>query len=65
MTLQNLKLKGKKVRYDWIKPFDKIANLASYQTWLARWDDFRTAKLLEYIKYPELELEQSEQLLSF
>jgi len=34
MTLQNLELKGKKVRFDWIKPFNKIANLASRQAWL-------------------------------
>ena len=34
MTLQNLELKGKKVRFNWIKPFDKIANLASRQAWL-------------------------------
>jgi len=34
MALQNLELKGKKVRYDWIKPFDKIAFYASRQSWL-------------------------------
>ena len=34
MTLRNLELEGKKVRFDWIKPFDKIANLASRQAWL-------------------------------
>ena len=34
MTLQNPTLKGKKVRYNWIKPFDTIANYASRQAWL-------------------------------
>ena len=34
MALQNLELKGKKARYDWIKPFDKIAFYASRQSWL-------------------------------
>jgi len=34
MALQNLELKGKKVRFDWIKPFDKIAFYASRQLWL-------------------------------
>lgn len=34
MALQNLELKGKKARYDWIKPFDKIAFYASRQAWL-------------------------------
>lgn len=31
MTLQNLELKGKKARYDWTNPFDKIAFYASRQ----------------------------------
>lgn len=34
MTLQNLTLDGKKARYDWIKPFDKIAYYASRRSWL-------------------------------
>ena len=33
MALQNLELKGKKARFDWIKPFDKIAFYASRQSW--------------------------------
>lgn len=36
MTLQNLELNGKIVRYDWINPFDKIALYASRQAWLPR-----------------------------
>ena len=38
LTLQNLKLDGNKVRYDWIKPFDQIADFASRQAWLPRLD---------------------------
>jgi|SRR3989344_5823827 len=34
MTLHNLRLKGNKVQYDWIKPFDKIAFYASRSAWL-------------------------------
>jgi len=34
IALQNLELKGKEARYDWIKPFDKIAFYASRQSWL-------------------------------
>jgi len=34
MTLQNLELKGKKVRFNWIKPFDTIADYASRSAWL-------------------------------
>lgn len=33
-ALQNLELKGNKARYDWIKPFDKLAFYASRQAWL-------------------------------
>ncbi len=38
MTLQNLRLEGKIVRYDWIKPFGKIAYYASRLDWLALTD---------------------------
>ena len=38
MTLQNLEIKGKKARYDWINPFDKIVFYASRQAWLPRLD---------------------------
>ncbi len=38
MTLQNLRLEGKTVRYDWINPFDKIALYASRLDWLPRVD---------------------------
>jgi hypothetical protein len=38
MALQNLELKGKTARFDWIKPFDKIAFYASRQSWLPRQD---------------------------
>ena len=34
MTLQNLELAGRKARYDWIKPYDKIAFYASRSAWL-------------------------------
>ncbi len=36
LTLQNLRLEGKKVRYDFIKPFDQIFLYADRQQWLAR-----------------------------
>lgn len=38
MTLQNLELKGRKARFDWIKPFDAIALHASRKAWLRRQD---------------------------
>ena len=38
LTLQNLKLEGSLVRYDLLKPFDKIALFASRQQWLPRED---------------------------
>lgn len=42
MTLQNLEIKGKIARYDWINPFDKIAYYASRQAWLRLVDYVRT-----------------------
>ncbi|MDD3434547.1 MAG: recombinase family protein, partial [Candidatus Pacebacteria bacterium] len=42
MTLENLELSGKKARYDWINPFDKIAFYASRQSWLPLQDALRT-----------------------
>lgn len=40
MSLQNLTLDGKKVRYDWINPFNKIAFCASRSAWLPLKDLF-------------------------
>ena len=45
MALQNLELKGKKVRYDWINPFDKIASYTSRQAWLPLKDLFINQKI--------------------
>jgi hypothetical protein len=53
MALQNLELKGRKARYDWIKPFDKIAFYASRQIWLEKWVQFRTTDWINYLEYPE------------
>ena len=38
MTLQNLRLEGRIVRYDWINPFGKIAEYATRLDWLPRVD---------------------------
>lgn len=38
LALQNPVLKGKKVCYNWIKPFDTIANYASRSAWLREKD---------------------------
>ncbi len=53
MTLQNLEVKGKKARYDWTNPFDKIAFYAPRQSWLERWYDFRATDWASYLEYPE------------
>ncbi|HEC67031.1 MAG TPA: hypothetical protein ENI23_17275 [bacterium] len=45
MTLQNPTLEGKKVRYNWIKPFDTIADYASRQAWLPLKDMFINREL--------------------
>jgi hypothetical protein len=56
LALQNLELKDKKVRFDWINPFDKIANLASRQAWLHTVNNVRTIiqQQKEYIYIPDL-----------
>jgi site-specific DNA recombinase len=38
LTLQNLKLEGKKVEFELVKPFDKVFACASSQTWLPSQD---------------------------
>jgi len=64
MALQNLEPKGKKVEFNWIKPFDVIANHASRQAWLAQWDNFRTINWLHIIEYPNLLIQQTQKLLT-
>ncbi len=36
LTLQNLKLEGKKVEFELVKPFDEVFACAGSQTWLPR-----------------------------
>ena len=38
LTLQNLKLDGKKVEFELVKPFDKVFACAGSQNWLPRQD---------------------------
>ena len=62
-TVQNLTLDGRLVRYNEIKPYDKIRLHATRLNWLAGWDDFRTADWAEIVEYPELTLQQTQSLL--
>ena len=64
LVLQNLRVEGKSVRYDGLKPFDTILNYADNQLWLARWDDFRQIDWVNEIEYPELTLQQTQDLLA-
>jgi len=64
MTLQNLELKGKKARYDWINPFDKIAFYASRQAWLESWDSYRKVDWINEIEYPEFTSQETQRFLS-
>lgn len=50
MALQSLEIKGKKVRYDWINPFDKIAFYAPRQSWLRNPSFALTTSLNSIIK---------------
>ena len=42
LVLQNLRVEGKTVRYDALKPFDTILNYSDHQSWHPIWDDVRT-----------------------
>ena len=64
MALQNLELKGKKARYDWIKQFDKIAFYVSRQSWLERWYDFRRIDWTKELEYPEFTFKETQRLIS-
>jgi len=63
LALQNLELKDKKALFDWIKPFDTIANYASRQAWLERWYDFGRIDWANYLEYPEFTMKQTQALL--
>lgn len=52
LTLSNLTLEGKNVRYDLLKPFDTIAKYADRQSWLPLLDSLRNG-------YKEQQLEHS------
>ena len=36
LTLQNLKLEGKTIEFEFVKPFDKVFACSSSQAWLPR-----------------------------
>lgn len=54
MTLQNLRLDGKIVRYDWKKPFDKITFYTSRPSWLRQWDVTRTRRWVRKLLFGNL-----------
>lgn len=64
LVLSNLRVEGKTVRYDALKPFNEILNCSDRQLWLARWDDFRTANWMEIVEYPDVTLQQTQDLLA-
>jgi len=38
LVLSNLRIEGKEVRYEGVKPFDTIIDYADRQAWLPMWD---------------------------
>ena len=62
--LQNPQLKGRKLMFTLKKPFDTIVEANRCSNWLAKWDDFRTLKWIDEIKYPELILKEAKELLT-
>ncbi len=63
LTLQNLRLEGRNLRYEAIKPFDTILNYADRQEWLERWNDYRRVDFGEVEECPEIISQQVEELL--
>ncbi len=51
LTLQNLRLEGDLVRYDLIKPFDKIYLHASRQEWLPSLDSDQDTEVQSLVSY--------------
>jgi len=62
MTLQNLRLRGRNIEYDWVEPFDAISKYAPSQSWLPGWDDFRT-NLMDKIEDIVVVKKETEELL--
>ena len=56
LVLQNLRVEGKEVRYDLIKPFDTILVYADSKSWLRIVKDVRTTiqQQEEYVYIPDL-----------
>ena len=50
LVLSNLRVEGKKVRFDAIKPFDTILNYADSQLWLPRLDSNQEPRCYTYPK---------------
>lgn len=49
LVLSNLRVEGSNVCYDAVKPFDSILVSANSQSWLAKWDDFRTLEIESFV----------------
>ena len=63
----NSPLNNKKVRFNLKEPFTVLAKGTSFvknSDWLPKWDDFRRTNWAVKLKFPQLVLEQSRQLLS-
>jgi len=63
MVVQNATLNGTIVDYDLKKPFDTVLVSANSQSWLARWDDFRTLDWSEMVESPRCVVNEVEVLV--
>jgi len=52
-TLSNLTLTGRKLIYDYKKPFDVLANMGSCKVWLPKVNILRTNYYEEIVSYHE------------
>jgi hypothetical protein len=64
LVLSNLRVEGKKVEYDAIKPFNTILDYADRQAWLAVVDEIRTGIAPNSIEYPTIYAQQVKTIFS-
>ena len=60
----NVLLKDEKLVWTYQKPYDILLKPQYRSDLRAAWDNFRAANWLEIIEYPELTLQQTQEILS-
>lgn len=64
LVLSNLRVDGKEVHYDAVKPFDSILVSANSNLWLECWAEYRQTDWVTYLEFPEHEAKEINRFLS-